>query len=62
MCHTSGIDAAEQARRKGDLNGFAKMFGVEIDLDDNEAIRDAVVRGSKNNLPNTPGPARSKWT
>lgn len=34
--------AAEQARRTGDLNAFADMFGVEVDLSDNAAVRQAV--------------------
>jgi hypothetical protein len=35
--------AAEQARLKDDLNSFAQIFGVKINLSNNLAIRDAVV-------------------
>ena len=35
--------AAEQARIKGDLNSFAQIFGVKINLSNNLAVRNAVV-------------------
>jgi hypothetical protein len=35
--------AAEQARKQGDFNSFAAMFGVKIDLADDKAVRDAVI-------------------